>query len=102
MNFLLNSSGSSIKRKIRVSSKADKRLKALLSRGVSTLLIHHIQTKQYFERKIAEGKHQNLVRNNIKNKMLHTVFAVVRNATPYDRAYDPSSNLSAAKLKCFK
>ncbi|MBS1773078.1 MAG: transposase [Bacteroidetes bacterium] len=82
-----HSSGSSIKGKTRVSAKADKKLKGLLSRGVSTLLLHHAPTKQYFEKKIAQGKHQNLVRNNLKNKMLHTVFAVVRKATPYDPLY---------------
>lgn len=82
-----HSSGSSIRGKTRVSSKADKKLKGLLSRGVSTLLIHHLPTKRYFERKITQGKHQNLVRNNLKNKMLHTVFAVVRNARPYDPTY---------------
>jgi len=68
-------------------SKADKKLKGLLSRGVSTLLLHHDPTKFYFERKLAEGKHQNLVRNNIKNKMLHTVFAVVQRKEPYDANY---------------
>jgi transposase len=68
-----HSSGKSIRGKLRVSPKADKKLKGLLSRGVSTLLLHHDSTKNYFERKLAEGKHQNLVRNNIKNKMLHTV-----------------------------
>jgi transposase len=82
-----HSSGSSIRGKTRISSKADKKLKGLLSRGVSTLLIHHPPTKQYFERKTNQGKHQNLVRNNLKNKMLHTVFAVVRKATIYDPAY---------------
>jgi len=40
--------------------------------------------KIYFERKLAEGKHQNLIRINIKNKMLHTVFAVVHRKTPYN------------------
>ncbi|RXK80435.1 IS110 family RNA-guided transposase [Filimonas effusa] len=82
-----HTSGSSIRGKTRVSAKADKKLKALLSRGVSTLLIHHLPTKDYFERKIAEGKHQNLIRNNLKNKLLHTVFSVIRRSEPYDPCY---------------
>lgn len=82
-----HSSGKSIRGKVRVSSKADKKLKGLLSRGVSTFLLHHEGTKAYFDRKVAEGKHQNLVRNNIKNKMLHTVFAVVQRKEPYDPHY---------------
>lgn len=82
-----HSSGSSIRGKTRVSSKADKKLKALLARGVSTLLLHHKDTKEYYERKFAEGKHQNLIRNNLKNKMLHTVFSVVRRGIMYDPCY---------------
>lgn len=82
-----HSSGSSIRGKTRVSAKADKKLKALLSRGISTLLLHHSGTKAYFERKFAEGKNQNLIRNNLKNKLLHTVFAVIKRAAPYDVNY---------------
>lgn len=82
-----HSSGSSIRGKTRVSQKADKKLKALLSRGVSTLLQHHPPSKAYFERKTGEGKHQNLIRNNLKNKMLHTVFSVVQRKSAYDPDY---------------
>lgn len=76
-------SGSSIRGKTRVSPKADKRLKALLSNGTVSLLIYNKEYKQYFERMTARGKHENLIRNNIKNKMLHTVCAVVNRGTPY-------------------
>lgn len=76
-------SGSSIRGKTRVSPKADKRLKSLLSNGTVSLLMHNREYKHYFERMAAKGKHENLIRNNIKNKMLHTVCAVVKRGTPY-------------------
>ena len=80
-------SGTSIKGKTRVSPIADKKHKALLSRGAGSLLQHHEETQYYAARMMAKGKHENLVRNNIKNKMLHTVCAVVKRGTPYIKNY---------------
>ena len=80
-------SGKSVKGKTRVSPVADKKLKALLSRGASSLIQYDEGTKNYLNRMIAKGKHKNLVKNNIKNKMLHTVCAVVKRGTPYINNY---------------
>ena len=82
-------SGSSVKGKTRVSPVADKRLKALLSNGTGSLIQYNKTISLYYERMLAKGKHENLVRNNIKNKMLHTVCAVVKRGTPYTPTYAP-------------
>jgi transposase len=84
-----HTSGTSIKGKTRVSPVADKRLKTLLSNGTGSLLQYNKRMIHYFERMITKGKHENLVRNNIKNKMLHTVCAVVKRGTPYIETYIP-------------
>ncbi len=84
-----HTSGSSIRGKTRVSPVADKRLKALLSNGTGSLLQYNKDIRQYYERMTAKGKHENLVKNNIKNKMLHTVCAVVKRGTPYVDNYMP-------------
>jgi len=44
---------------------------------------HHPQFKHYFLRKKAEGKPGNLILNNIANKLLRIMCAVVRTQTPY-------------------
>lgn len=80
-------SGTSIKGKTRVSPVADKKLKTLLSRGASSLIQYNEKTKNYMTRMIARGKNENLVKNNIKNKMLHMVCAVVKRGTPYIEDY---------------
>jgi len=80
-------SGTSIKGKTRVSPVADKKLKALLSRGAGSLLQYNEDIQRYAARMIEKGKHENLIRNNIKNKMLHTVCAVVKRGTPYIENY---------------
>jgi len=82
-----HTSGKSVKGKTRVSPIADKKLKALLSRGASSLIQYNEGMQLYLARMMARGKHENLVRNNIKNKMLHTVCAVVKRGTPYIENY---------------
>lgn len=44
---------------------------------------HHAQFREYFLRKIAEGKSKQLVLNNIANKLLKIMCAVLRTQTPY-------------------
>lgn len=80
-------SGKSKKGKTRVSPIANKKLKTLLSRGAGSLLQYNKEVQLYAERMLARGKHENLIRNNIKNKMLHTVCAVVKRGTPYIENY---------------
>lgn len=80
-------SGTSIRGKTRVSPVADKKLKTLLSNGASSRIRYDAETQQYFMRMVARGKDENLIKNNIKNKMLHVVYAVVKRGTPYTKDY---------------
>ena len=43
------------------------------------------ELKDYFERKVAEGKNKMLVINNIRNKLIHRICACVRDNKIYDR-----------------
>ncbi len=80
-------SGSSIRGKTRISHVADKKLKTLLSRGAQSLIQYDEDTKVYLKRMLDRGKDKNLVKNNIKNKMLHQVCAVVKRGTPFMKNY---------------
>jgi transposase len=77
-----NDSGK-LKRKPKVSRIGNKKLKALLSNCVCANLKYDIETKEYQQRKIAEGKPDGVIINNLKNKILHRVYAVVNRGTPY-------------------
>jgi transposase len=48
--------------------------------------------KQYYERKVAEGKHKMTVINSIRNKLINRVMAVVKRGTPYEEIF-PKINL---------
>lgn len=77
-----NESGK-IKRKAKVSNIGNRKLKALLSNCVCANLRYDIETKEYYQRKILEGKPEGVVINNLKNKVLHRVYAVVNRGTNY-------------------
>jgi len=78
-----HSSGSSIKRPDRVSHLANKKLKTLISNGAMSALQWDQEIKAYYHRKIGENKNKFLVQNNVKNKLIQRVFAVVKRGTPY-------------------
>ena len=44
-------------------------------------------TTDYFIRKVASGKNKMLILNAIRNKLVHRIFAVVRNGAPYQQNY---------------
>ena len=76
-------SGSSIKGKNKVSYLADKKLKTLLNLCAMNAKKYDHQLKLYFEKKVNEGKNKMLILNNIRNKLLHRIFAVVKRQQPY-------------------
>ncbi len=62
---------------------ANKKLKSLLGMCVRTAIQFDSQIKQYYLRKVAEGKPRQLVMNNVKNKLIQRVFATIKRQTPY-------------------
>ncbi|MNK06339.1 Transposase IS116/IS110/IS902 family protein [compost metagenome] len=77
------SSGTSIRGRNRVSSLANKKLKALLTMCALNTIKKDNEFKRYYDRKKAEGKNSMCVLNVIKNKLLSRVFAAVKRGTPY-------------------
>jgi transposase len=81
------SSGTSINGGSHVSPLANKTVKALLSCAACCAVKHDPELKCYYERKRAEGKPEAVILNNVKNKMLHRLFAVVRKKQRYQTDY---------------
>jgi transposase len=71
--------------KSKTSPFADKKLKSLLYLGAKSAVKHNKEYLLYYERKKLEGKPHFLIMNNISNKMLRTVYSVVKNKTPYNQ-----------------
>ena len=58
-------------------------MRRLLYLASMSLRTHQPDFKRYFERKVAQGKPKQLVLNNIANKLLKIMCAVLTNQTPY-------------------
>ena len=77
-----NESGT-IRRKPKVSKKADLKLKSLLQLAAMAAIRVKGELRDYYIRKTAEGKNKMSVLNAIRNKLVHRMFAVIQRQTPY-------------------
>ena len=82
-----NSSGKMVK-KSRTSPFADKNLKSMLHMGAKAAVKHDALFALYFQRKQLEGEPYYLIMNNVSNKLLRTVYSVVKNKTYYHKDYN--------------
>lgn len=79
-----HSSGSATRGQTRVSHYANKILKTALHMAALSAIKSNPDLKEYYLRKKKEGgKHSMLVLNAVRNKLIHTVMAVVKRQTPW-------------------
>ena len=82
-----HSSGTSVRGKTRISKLANKEIKTALTLAARNSVRYDPVLQEYYQRKLAEGKNEWLVLNNVKNKLIHRIFAVVRDGQKYDLNY---------------
>jgi hypothetical protein len=59
----------------------------LLTQAAKAAINYDANIRRYYERKLAEGKDSWLIVNNIKNKMIHRIFVIVKNKQAYQVDY---------------
>lgn len=79
-------SGKMVK-KSKVSKMSDKSLKTLLFLCAANAIQHNKDMKHYYEKKLAEGKPKFLALNNVANKLIRTVYAILESKQMYDPFY---------------
>ena len=99
-----NESGKMVGKR-KTSPFADRKLKSLLYMGAKSAIKHNKEYQLYYQKKKIEGKAHYLIMNNVANKMLRTIYSVVKNKAPYNQDYiclDPREliiiNSSAKKV----
>ena len=80
-------SGSSVHLRSRLSHLANKCTKTLLHMAALSPIRMAGELKDYYQRKVAEGKNKMSVMNAIRNKLILRVFACVRNNKVYQKNY---------------
>lgn len=78
-------SGTSVRGKTRVSQHARKRLKSLFHLAAISSIRTKGELRDYYQRKVNEGKNKMLVLNAVRNKIIHRIYAVVRRGEKYDK-----------------
>jgi len=82
-----HSSGTSIRKKTRVSHLADKSMKTLLDQSAKSAIQHDKELKQYYQRRLEMGKSKKSTINIVRNKILYRMFAVIKRQTPFVKNY---------------
>jgi transposase len=80
-------SGTSLYRKPRSQRGGPAKLRKLLYLAALSVRTHNQYFKSYFLRKVGEGKNKHLVLNNIENKLLKVIFAVINSGSCYSDNY---------------
>jgi len=78
-----HSSGSSVRGKTRVSHMANKVLKHMLHLGAMSVIQWDPELRDYYKRKVAQGKNKMLVINAVRNKIIHRLCAVIKRGYEY-------------------
>ena len=94
-------SGSSVKSRPQVSPFANRMIKSMLSQAALVAIKFDVNVHNYYQRLKERGKHPLLIHNNIKNKMLHALVAMVRDRVKYnpDHVYQTNKEI-AYSAKC--
>jgi transposase len=80
-----HTSGSSVQKRSRVHHMANKTMKKHLHMCALSAIRHDPELKIYYERKADEGKNKMLILNNVRNKLVLRVCAVVKRQKPYQK-----------------
>ncbi len=68
----------------KMSRFANKLIKALLGQAAQIARIYNPEIREYYERLRAKGKKHSVAINNVKNKLLRIIVALVKKRTFYD------------------
>ena len=80
-------SGTSIKRKARVSHLADKQMKTLLDLSAKSAIQYDKELREYYLKRTEAGKSKMSTINIVRNKILYRMFAVIKRQTPFLENY---------------
>lgn len=78
-------SGTSIRGKSAVSHRANKTLKCVIHLAAVSITTRTGELREYYLRKVAEGKNKMSVINAIRNKLILRIYACVRDNRPYEK-----------------
>ena len=85
-------SGTSVRSKAKISKRSNQTMKALLHLSAVNVAtrMKEGEYKDYYERKLKEGKHVMCIMNVLRAKLVHRMFSVIKRDTEYTKQYKPA------------
>lgn len=80
-------SGTSQRSRNKVSNRANKKLKTLFHMAALSAIKMKGELREYFERKVAEGKNKMTVVNAVRAKLINRIFALIRENRKYEKSF---------------
>ena len=80
-------SGTSIKKRTRVSHLADKQMKSLLDLSAKSAIQYDKELREYYLKRTEGGRSKMSTINVVRNKILYRMFAVIKRQTPFVENY---------------
>ena len=80
-------SGSSVKGRTKISKMGDMKLKSLLNLSAWNAIRAIPSLKDYYQRKVSEGKHKLSAINAVRNKLIAMALAVIKRNTPFVKEF---------------
>ena len=85
-------SGTSVRSKAKISKRSNQTMKALLHLSAVNVAtrMKESEYKDYYERKLKEGKHVMCIMNVLRAKLVHRMFSVIKRDAEYTKQYKPA------------
>ena len=81
-------SGTSVDKRAEVGQYSNSTLRMYITQAASCAISENGIYREYFLRKTAEGKAYGIVINNVKNKLIHLAFSLVKNDMDYEQNHE--------------
>lgn len=81
-------SGTSVHHQDGTKHICNKDLKAYLTNAVLCAIKYNSPISLYYQRLLNKGKLPQVAKNNVKHKILHILYAMVKNDSPFDEGYE--------------
>ena len=81
-------SGTSVHKKVNTGKLCNRRMKSTLSMAARRAVITDPAMHAYAERMSAKGKCYGIIINNVRNKLLHIIYSLIKNDCDYEENYE--------------
>lgn len=88
LHIAYDDSGTSVHKMSKLNNAHDKLLKSHLTQAARSSIRYNAEIKAYADRLLNAGKPYSIVLNNVRNKLVHIAFSLVRTQTDYEKEHE--------------